>query len=269
MSDNDITSWNPEVFRSLKKLTTLTLSRNRIVTINMTSFIYLKQLRSLTLAGNPLACNCDLLWFKKWINLGLVFMPQLGDKKHYMCFSPHKMPLLDFQPREIDCISMTPFYWMAATGTAHFLLVTILTIVFRVRWYLRYWWFLLRMRRRQHEACQDPRHYMFDAFVSYHHKDRFWVIQQLLPELEYPGGYKLCLHDRDWLAGPDIADNIVNSIAASRKVVLILSNNFARSQWCQMEMTMAQHRLMDERRDALVPVLRTGISPQYPPTLPA
>ena len=50
---------------------------------------------------------------------------------------------------------------------------------------------------------------------------------------------------RNWLAGRSIARNIIDSIEKSRKTVLVLSNAFARSYWCELEMSMAQHKTSD------------------------
>ena len=56
--------------------------------------------------------------------------------------------------------------------------------------------------------------------------------------------------NRNWLAGRSIARNITDSIEKSRKTVLILSNAFARSYWCELELTMAQHKLLTSHRFA-------------------
>ena len=45
--------------------------------------------------------------------------------------------------------------------------------------------------------------------------------------------------------------NIVKSIEMSRKTILVLSNNFARSKWAEMEMSLAQNKLLTTRRYVL------------------
>lgn len=42
----------------------------------------------------------------------------------------------------------------------------------------------------------DRTRYVFDAFVSYTHQDMNWVVKELLPQLEYTRGIRLCLHQR-------------------------------------------------------------------------
>src|SRR6218665_2451500 len=102
--------------------------------------------------------------------------------------------------------------------------------------------------------------YTFDVFVGYSRSDSNWVITQLLPRLEHECNLRLCIHERDWLPGRDIAENIMESIDNSRKTLLIVSNAFALSPWCHFELTMAQTRLMEEDRDSLVLILLEEIA---------
>ncbi len=47
---------------------------------------------------------------------------------------------------------------------------------------------------------------------------------------------------------------------ASRKSLLVVSNAFAASSWCQLELAMAQTRLFEQDRDNLVLVLLEEIA---------
>jgi toll-like receptor 13 len=49
----------------------------------------------------------------------------------------------------------------------------------------------------------------------------------------------------------------------SRKVILVMSNAFARSEWCQFEVLLARERLLDNGSDTLVTVLLEDISNRY------
>ena len=55
----------------------------------------------------------------------------------------------------------------------------------------------------------------------------------------------MCFIPRNWIVGRSIARNIMDSIERSRKTVLVLSNDFAQSHWCELELAMAQHKLFD------------------------
>ena len=119
----------------------------------------------------------------------------------------------------------------------------------------------VQAKNRKYIQLVDQRQYEYDAFVIYSHADSKWVIHQLRPQLEdNRPKLRLCIHLRDWLGGRDITDNIVESIEASRKSLLIVSNAFAASSWCQFELTMAQTRLFEEDRDNLILVLLEEIA---------
>jgi hypothetical protein len=58
------------------------------------------------------------------------------------------------------------------------------------------------------------------------------VLSQLVRRLEEPGkvgrACKLCIHQRDFVVGKPIIDNIIDCIAASRHTIIVLSNNFVK-----------------------------------------
>ena len=84
----------------------------------------------------------------------------------------------------------------------------------------------------------------FDIFVSYCHEDTEWVCQQLRPRLENSQtSFRLCLHERDFVAGAAVADNISAAINTSRRMVLLLSRAFLRSHWCYMEFRQAHYKV--------------------------
>lgn len=61
--------------------------------------------------------------------------------------------------------------------------------------------------------------------------DRWWVVDKLSPNMELIADrYKLCLHERDFVLGSRILDNIEESMESSRFMIVVLSNNFMESQ---------------------------------------
>ena len=53
-------------------------------------------------------------------------------------------------------------------------------------------------------------------------------------------GYTCCLHEREFLPGATIFENIVKSIERSIKVIFLLSENSKESEWCQYELTVTE-----------------------------
>lgn len=53
----------------------------------------------------------------------------------------------------------------------------------------------------------------------------------------------------------------------SRVLLLVMSESFLSSNWCQFEMHLAQHRLLETRRDQLILVLLEDISQKKRPKI--
>jgi hypothetical protein len=74
--------------------------------------------------------------------------------------------------------------------------------------------------------------------VSYAIEARAWVRGHLVPELEDRLGLRLCIHDRgDFLPSRQILDNIAECVESSKKMIMVFSKDFVKSEWCQFELT--------------------------------
>ena len=97
---------------------------------------------------------------------------------------------------------------------------------------------------------------IYDAFVSYSSHDSDWVNDVLKETMEnHVPPYRLCLHDRDFVVGAMILENIVFSLQRSRRVILVLTRHFIQSQWCLMEFRKAHQRALQRKGDYLIIVL--------------
>ncbi len=63
----------------------------------------------------------------------------------------------------------------------------------------------------------------FDAFVIYSHKDRKFMKNHILVYLEEELGFKLCIHERDFVVGETICAGIEAAINHSRRIIMIIS----------------------------------------------
>nr|UGN25773.1 TLRbeta3 [Terebratalia transversa] len=266
LSDNFLSHLPEDLFFNLTNLKVLQLNHNRISQVSTKTFPdgFLDSLESIDLSGNPFACGCSLHWFLQWMNSTNVKV--VGSQRFsYKCSSPPALrgkSLHEYYYKyRQNCLPAKNFniILVASVSGSCFLalLVSVICIVYRSRWYIRYLFYLLRARRKRQRMAKrnDEKDFAYDAFVCYNKDDQDWVVRRLLPELEYNGEFKLCLHDRDFMPGIDIIDNIIESMEQSRRTILILSNSFAQSQWCQWELSMAQHKVLQDEGDILVLVL--------------
>ena len=110
--------------------------------------------------------------------------------------------------------------------------------------------------------------FKFDFFVCHSHKDSDWVHNMLLRHLESTFdeqdiAFKGCIADRDFTPGFSVLNNIVEAICRSYKVILVLTNHFISSQWCNCEADEAIMRSLrlnevqdqDSNSSCVIPVL--------------
>lgn len=88
----------------------------------------------------------------------------------------------------------------------------------------------------------------------YCEEDKMWLYTHCLLFIEEYNGYKLCIHDRNFHYGRLIVDNIVENMNKSKNIVLILSENFTKSSWCQFEVLLAHDRFVKQVADSLVSI---------------
>ncbi|XP_058799427.1 toll-like receptor Tollo [Phymastichus coffea] len=154
---------------------------------------------------------------------------------------------------------------LVSTLVAFLLLLLICMLGFLFRHEVRVWFysrFGIRLFYRHADVDRDDRDKLFDAFVSYSSKDEAFVAEELAPVLEMGNpSYKLCLHYRDFPVGSFIADTIVQAVESSRRTIMVLSDNFIKSEWCRFDFKSAHHQVLRDRRRRLILVL-VGEVPQ-------
>ncbi|KAK6185300.1 hypothetical protein SNE40_007563 [Patella caerulea] len=112
---------------------------------------------------------------------------------------------------------------------------------------------------------------IYTAFVSYSSANGDWVHDYLQKNLETPSdnksyAFKLCLHERDFIGGKSILDNIIYSIENSRHTIVILSKAFLNSIWGMEEFTQAYNESIVKKRRHLILVKLEDIPEDEIPT---
>ena len=258
----------------LENLTYLGLSHNLLSSIGDTTRDTLDVIAntngklSLALAGNPFICSCDTLDFLKWaIELdpgrnGSLQIIDFGevvctfDKNSNASFAESLDDII--KQLNIDC-NIIKYIVITVVSAAVITIVVGLSIFARRhRWDIRFWFLNLTMRRKRRAAIADELReiYRYDAFVSYHDDSVGWIKSDMIPSLEKcDDPLKLCLHDRDFIAGNDIDENIMKSIHNSRKTVLLINRDFINSKWCKFETEMAHLESLTKGRDIVIAIL--------------
>ncbi|XP_022243853.1 toll-like receptor 4 [Limulus polyphemus] len=257
LSQNHIKSWESRIFLRNSNLSKIDLSQNAIQHISKAMLEDFKILKELSIQKNPFSCTCELMDFLFWLNhtnVSVAHMKTVKSRFFYVCSEPSRMQNFPLQNVSLELQHECLNYINTQKHNA-LLLITI-AVILNVVFVIVIGAYLYHQRvlkRRAHELSDDDKQFQYDAFVSYSACDSDWVFNCLVPKLENEtANLKLCVYDRDFLAGRNISDCILDSIKNSRKVILVLSPNFIQSRWCRFETELAQHMLVDESREGLV-----------------
>ena len=137
LSSNQLSKWTPGLFRDQTNLKVLSLGRNKISTIHKDVIMELTSLKQLDVSNNSFLCNCELQWFTNWIQSGVfVYIRNLNKMT---CSSPaqkHGKRLMDLN-MDWECMSLSFYYVNWSMLFCYAVTVTVLTMVYRLRFYLK------------------------------------------------------------------------------------------------------------------------------------
>lgn len=258
------------------KLQKLVLRGNFIHAPSTGSLETCSQLTVVDISMNPYICTCPLREFTNLIDgkgtLGgsnswknqRIALARWPDGYH--CSYPEYWRtaiLKNFSLPEITCsagllavaILVPVIFFVSAIGFA--------CQKFDLPWYMSMiwkWTCTKHRARRSLQQSEDLRGVRFHAFISYSQRNANWVIDQLLPKLEgedsrNQNGLRVCYHERDFIPGRPILDNILQCIEQSRCCVFVLSSHFVQSDWCHYELYFASHQWITRGSDNIILIL--------------
>lgn len=149
--DNNIGFSNVDRWNDLA-LEKLNIGQNWIVTFNVTSFPQRtwKSLKFFDFSGNPLYCDCDLVWFQRWLlktnvtilNMNLARCSGPPDRKDVILTDKVRPTALECFKFGHDWCLVTVFLLCLIVSSA----AAVLSTLYRFRWHLRYWRFKTKVK---------------------------------------------------------------------------------------------------------------------------
>lgn len=298
--ENNQISKVPSSILKMEKLTSLNLNANRLRDLPVCSGFPLlnvlllrsnslhapsvsnlnrcPQLKTLDIGHNPFTCTCALRDFQTLArnsdqtdrSTGLEVLNWPGD---YLCAYPEDIRDLTVKGITIPVVECNVGI-LATTILVPAILVIFFVVItchhLDVPWYLSMIWQWTRAKHRartQHVRPEDLVGVEFHAFVSYSQHDAEWMHNSLLPNLEGPaGGLQICHHEKNFVPGMTIIENIIRCVEKSRRAVFVLSAHFIKSEWCHYELYFASHQRLARGSDSIVLVLLEPL-PKY--TIPS
>ncbi|CAL1535261.1 unnamed protein product [Lymnaea stagnalis] len=216
---------------------------------------------------NPIHCDCELASFIGNLRNASTFTGNLAPYayvRHLECATPEPLSGRQLHTLSVDDLSCLEYEShqaeLIALGVTLSALVLMIVVIIRYKFEIR---ILLYTRLHVRLPCDadDLRHQKtYDAFVSYSNDDDAWVYENLACKSHNPGHgdksqFRLCIHQRDFVPGKTIFDNIVDSIEASRHTIIVLSPSFMRSHWAMEELRQAYRQSLVEKTRHLIVLL--------------
>lgn len=131
----------------------LLMDNNKITSINETNIPI--RINQMSLKGNPFLCNCDLVWFRKWVDSNPNRL--LGWPDDYICNLPQEWKgknFADFHLSYLFCHPLNPYIIMAISIFSAVLVIFIVSfIIYKKRWHIKYYLYLLRAKK---EGIRSP-----------------------------------------------------------------------------------------------------------------
>ncbi|XP_069500264.1 toll-like receptor 7 [Ambystoma mexicanum] len=257
---NHIKSLNKIFFANFSTLKFLCLSNNKIKLINENSFsdVLLLNLQFLDVSGNPLACTCEAHWFIQFLKTTRIYIEHVSNRM--ICDTPDSKRgqyLFSIDPRSCQDI----YGNVAFTLTASFVIaLTVLPILTKLYgWDIWYGTHIFKaVLRKGYSSCASIECYdAFIAFDTQQYAVTDWVYNELVICLEEKGSrrFRLCLEERDWLAGKSRIENLCDAVYKSKKTIFILAADGFSSGLLRHVFFMTQQRLLDEKVDVSIIVL--------------
>ena len=293
LTNNKIRKLPLKIFDGLINLQTLHLSHNMLNKLDVV-FDHMKRLEYLSLRDNMLAtipkalrdnfdrlaistnftldlemnhfrCSCNashqdfLLWMIQ-TQVRLSRATCTFDNGTEIAFSNRSQMSDIYQKLVKECSNYLLLLVVCVSLTLLAIVLTVTAVAYRFRWNIRYMYYMAKFKLKGYKPLPDDRHrYKYDVFVSYADEDRSFVKNEIVEKLENGYNLTLLIHDRDFIAGEFVGDNIVKAITNSRKTLIVLSKDFLKSQWCMYELNMARMEAISRGESVICIIKREDI----------
>ena len=240
-------------FQHMKNLSTLRLRQNKISTLPLNLLKHMRDFAELSgknmsidLSDNIIdAEDCKNLDFLSWVIQNPIYFLNIDTYTFYktghvkISFQELKNTFSQIQK---GCQTYTGIIILASLFIMAMVSVITGGIIYRYRWRLRYFYYMTKARYGGYVPVRNSdteKTYEYDVFISYSTDDYQFVTGEMYNQLK-EAGLSLCLHQKDFLPGHDIAENIVQAVRNSQITLVVLSPAFLQSKWCIYEFNMAR-----------------------------
>ncbi|XP_060077588.1 toll-like receptor 4 [Ylistrum balloti] len=263
LSHNRLSDIEFGTFGDLREQVSFDMGHNNIRVVSATVLSTLRTIYPgvMVLRGNPFSCRCDqkdLFQFLK--NSAEPLVTHYRYLLSVRCKTPLKYRgrLLGDVPFHNDC-------YLSDKHSNVLIVVPVVSVTCCVAAFIIY---LVYRKCLGCFQCKRPKqnptepllvtsdNFQYDAFISYSQEDET-LVKMMCGRLEGPPyNAILCLHNRHFVPGVSITDNIFQAVESSRHTVVVLSEHFLESHWCMTEFREANRKgILDNKRHLVAIVM--------------
>ncbi|CAG5128688.1 unnamed protein product [Candidula unifasciata] len=262
---NAITEIPPGAFDNMLSLRYLYMDENHISTLKENAFSPETRLRlqAINLSKNPYLCDCDLLWFRSW---ALEAGPkQFMDFNYYLCSNMPNTSVQSYSLSKQACLfSRQAYILFTVCLSILFVFFLAFAVLYRYRWDIRLLMYERRASRRI--ATDAPGGFRYDllwfTFVATIEYQMVYSTHNFSCLYQNKWRLQTCIHQRDFIAGGFIIDNIVEAMNASRRILVVVSSRFSQSNWCNFELQIIQSHIITHDLPSLLVIVLDNIEPR-------
>lgn len=271
LQNNNINFIGNDVFTNLPNLRYLSLANNKLSSVPESLFKTLPMLFDVKMSGNRLQCDCNqtprlyYLMTSDGVNM--------SDNKHIMCDQVTDNDNNSYEIASIKLYELCPGNFTPPDSKSIVLarhkLISVIAVVLSI--FIIFLVVILICMSREFlqvvcftkcgiRICHDPRdeNKIYDAYITYSRADEQFVFREIVTKLEaHPLRYKLCVHFREFPTQQTISETIYRSIEASRRTIVILSDNFLNNEWRNPQFQNANKNALKNNSDTLI-VIQKG-----------
>jgi hypothetical protein len=249
VSSSSLKEITNEALIAMQHMGTIRLHNNSLTTLPPLVAKLNFSFRTISIYQNLWSCKCDQVWLKTWLNS---IYNKLENPESIQCDSPSRLKGMAMLTIEDVDFCTDPTTKLLSTVLPSVIVATFLVSLIGILFVLR---FRIPIYKRfqfhpfdRDECGKDDMEY--DIFLSFAHADTAFS-REVLQFFE-SNSYKVCYHQRDFVPGNSISENIVSAIHSSKRTLCLVSTNFIRSGYCLQEFSIAQNHNVEIKRERLI-----------------
>nr|XP_054760633.1 toll-like receptor 13 [Lytechinus pictus] len=255
---NSLVYLDRDVFSNNQNLSRLFLSGNQLTLLNQSTFDPIRSsLLYIDISHNQITCNCESSWLVRWV----INTPELNLLREDETFcgiaslEPFRdKPFLDFDDNKLCGFNVDI---VCLPSIAVISLVATIMLVYRFRWQIRRWLFLLKLAVLGYMEVRDPLDhgdFEYDLNVIFHEDDEAWVREHLRVVIEerLPQFQRKVYGDGDLVPGMYYLEAVDYVVTRSYKTVVVLSRAAVKDRWFMLKFRTAIDHVTDTQTEFVI-----------------